>query len=389
MSPTLHRLVTFNLVGVLGAIVHLATLSIWSRWLGLPAPLASLLAVEAALIHNFLWHERWTWRDRWPADGRMGRLLRFHGANGLVSVAGSGLLVPCLMHAGLAVEAAGIMAIVACSLVNFRLADRGVFTSAVAMLALCAGARPAGASPQPDTLDGWHRYVSASEVRRAGEIAQGGIRLPDEQLRSLRAGTVEVQELETRSPHGETIDVPDGLVHHWRGRMFVPGITLDRLLERVRDPALHRAQPDVREARVLRQDDDELDLFLRITRSQFVTVTYDTRHHVRYARQNAARATATSVATRIDEVGGDDRGFLWRLNAYWRYEVKDGGVLVECESISLSRTVPLVLRPVAGRAVRGFARESMSRTLTALRQALTRSLPAARVSAVALDMDRA
>ena len=150
MSPTLHRLVTFNIVGVLGAIVHLATLSVWSRWLGLPAPLASLLAVEAALIHNFLWHERWTWRDRWPADGRMGRLLRFHGANGLVSVAGSGLLVPCLMHAGLAVEAAGIMAIVACSLVNFRLADRGVFTSAVAMLALCAGARPAGASPQPE-----------------------------------------------------------------------------------------------------------------------------------------------------------------------------------------------------------------------------------------------
>jgi hypothetical protein len=157
--------------------------------------------------------------------------------------------------------------------------------------------------------------------------------------------------------------------------MFVAGVDLETLLARVRDPALHRAQPDVLDARVLRQDADSLDLFLRITRSQIVTATFDTEHHVRYARLGPARATATSVSTRITELGrgGGDRGFLWRLNAYWRYEAIDGGVLIECESVSLSRTVPALLRPVAGPIVRSFARESMSRTLTALGAALRRT----------------
>ena len=59
----------------------------------------------------------------------------------------------------------------------------------------------------------------------------------------------------------------------------------------------------------------------------------------------------------------DDNGFLWRLNAYWRYEAWNGGVLVECESVSLSRPVPLLLRPMAGPIVDRIARESLEGTL--------------------------
>jgi hypothetical protein len=66
----------------------------------------------------------------------------------------------------------------------------------------------------------------------------------------------------------------------------------------------------------------------------------------------------------------EDRGFLWALRAWWRYEAVDGGVLIECESVSLSRSVPYVVRPVIGPMVTRFARESMERTLTSLRQAL-------------------
>ena len=65
---------------------------------------------------------------------------------------------------------------------------------------------------------------------------------------------------------------------------------------------------------------------------------------------------------------GEDRDLLWRWNAYWRYEQVEQGVLVECESITLSRTVPILLRPVASLLVPRVARESMDRTLAVFRE---------------------
>jgi hypothetical protein len=69
---------------------------------------------------------------------------------------------------------------------------------------------------------------------------------------------------------------------------------------------------------------------------------------------------------------GNDRGFLWRLIAYWRFEQAGNGVLIECESVSLSRSVPLLLRPIASPIVNRIARESLERTLRSLRAFLTR-----------------
>jgi putative flippase GtrA len=374
VRQVLRRYASYSAVGAMGTAVHLGALSALARAAGLHPAVASLLAVELALLHNFCWHERWTWADRGPGHRRSERLLRFHGANGLVSLAGNAMLVPVFVQAGLPVEGAGIAAIMACSVVNFLLADRVVFTGTAAIVALAAGAVPAAAGPSAEALDGWRAYIQAVEARRSAERAPMAS-TPAASLRALQAGRIEVEELAARGDNGQPIEVDSASVHHWRGRMFVAGVDLETLLARVRDPALHRAQPDVLDARVLRQDADSLDLFLRITRSQIVTATFDTEHHVRYARLGPARATATSVSTRITELGrgGGDRGFLWRLNAYWRYEAIDGGVLIECESVSLSRTVPALLRPVAGPIVRSFARESMSRTLTALGAALRRT----------------
>jgi hypothetical protein len=71
-----------------------------------------------------------------------------------------------------------------------------------------------------------------------------------------------------------------------------------------------------------------------------------------------------------ERAASEDRGFLWRLNAYWRFEQHGDGVIVECESVSLSRTVPTLLRPVAGPIVTRIARESLERSLRALRESL-------------------
>ena len=69
---------------------------------------------------------------------------------------------------------------------------------------------------------------------------------------------------------------------------------------------------------------------------------------------------------------GRDRGFLWRLASYWRYEQVDGGVIAECESVSLSRGIPRVLKLFVGRIIDDVARGSMERTLEGMRERLGR-----------------
>ena len=115
-------------------------------------------------------------------------------------------------------------------------------------------------------------------------------------------------------------------------------------------------------------------------RSKIVTVTYNTEHLVEYQRHGEGLASSRSIATRIvelDQAGtpaerekpeGQDHGFLWKLNSYWRYQQVDGGVLVECESLTLSRGVPAILAPFVKPIISGVARESMKRTLTSMRE---------------------
>lgn len=90
---------------------------------------ATAIAVELTVLHNFWWHERWTWRDR-PADPRirLHRLWRFHATNGLVSLIGNLVLMRLLVGlAGMPPLAANLLAVLTCSLINFTASDRLVF----------------------------------------------------------------------------------------------------------------------------------------------------------------------------------------------------------------------------------------------------------------------
>jgi len=139
------------------------------------------------------------------------------------------------------------------------------------------------------------------------------------------------------------------------------------VLNRLQDPGTPPPQEDVVSSKVLARGQDSLRVFIRLVRHAIVTVTYDTEHEMTFRRRTPTVATARSVATRIDEVGGGDRGFLWRLNSYWRYEQVAGGVRIDLESLTLSRDVPALLRPIAAPIVSRIARESTVRTLDALR----------------------
>jgi putative flippase GtrA len=129
-SRTFLRWIKFNAVGGVGIGVQLASLAVLRSWLKLDYLLATGLAVEIAVIHNFLWHERFTWADR-PATRPMRSLLRltkFNASNGAVSMVGNlGLMRLLVGEVKFNYVASNLVAIVVCSLVNFLLSDRLVF----------------------------------------------------------------------------------------------------------------------------------------------------------------------------------------------------------------------------------------------------------------------
>jgi hypothetical protein len=249
------------------------------------------------------------------------------------------------------------------------------------LFVLCAAAMlpalHASAGPlQPRTAKAWDAYVAATEARIRAELASergflGSDFTPESAgVRGrLVRGEVVIDKMATRAGGGEALEVPDGLVSHWRGSTFLPGLTLETLLSRLQNPPEHAPYPqDVLAMRVLARRPDALTLFVRMTRTKIVTVTYDTEHDVTYRRHGPGRASSRSVATRIVEVdSGTDRGYMWRLNAYWRYEQVAGGIIVELESLTLSRPVPFGLSAVVRPIVDRVARESIGRTLDGIR----------------------
>ena len=397
-----NRWIRFNGIGALGAGVQLAVLGALTRLTTVHYLWATVVAVEATVLHNFCWHARWTWRDR-PSPTRLDlyhRLGRFQLTNGLISIAGN--LVLMRVFAGtLAMDplAANIVSVLICSLANFAASEWLVFRRAVAATAalillapLSAGAADDGAELQAATVQAWNvseRAVGARDAAAAAAsapfFALDAFGQADWKARA-RGGAIPMARIDRATPGAAETDVPSGKIHHWTGAIFVPGISVDDVLKRLSELAGHEQQHygDVLASKLLGHQDDRYQIFMKIRRSKVITVTYNTEHAVRYRRLTATRASARSVATRIaqlDEAGtpgeherkpGSDSGYLWRLNAYWRYEAAPGGVLIECESVSLSRAVPYVLRPFATGVVEGLARESLERTLTSLRTYLTR-----------------
>jgi putative flippase GtrA len=125
----------FNAVGGIGIVVQLAALALLRSLLKLDYLLATGLAVEIAVIHNFLWHERFTWAERAAARPvqSLVRLVKFNASNGAVSIVGNLVLMRLLVgELEFNYVVSNLVAIVVCSLANFLLSDRFVFDASAA-----------------------------------------------------------------------------------------------------------------------------------------------------------------------------------------------------------------------------------------------------------------
>jgi hypothetical protein len=253
---------------------------------------------------------------------------------------------------------------------------------------------PAGAELQQKTVDAFDRYVRSSEARMdIEERSQDKFLYIDGLAPAERAaaerqarGAVPFMARVGTNDGAGTIDVPDGLIHHWVGITFMPGVTTDQAVALMQAYDRHADvfKPVIVRSRLLSHDGDRFRFYLRFYVKKVIGVTTDTEHEAVFARPSAERAFSRLRSTRIAEVDdagtpserqkpvGGGHGFLWRLNTYWRFAQRDGGTWVQCESITLTRDIPTGLGWLIGRFVTEIPKESLTFTLSTARKALVK-----------------
>ena len=332
------RFITVGALGFAVQITAFAILTTVGRWPWLPA---TIVAVELAVVHNFLWHDRWTWRDRSGArhppsvaghrcvESRTTRFVRFNMTTGLTSIAGNAVLMAVSVGVmRLPGAAANVLAVGTMSVVNFVVSDRWVFPPArptfarlpaasmrtvlAAIIAAMCAASTVQAAPAAATVAAWNRYVAEVEARIERERAalaaatapgfddsRGGQRGAHGSRHdaTVAAGSAVSSSI---ACEGESLSIPWGTISRWRGSLVLRGVTLDQLLHRLQVPGTPPPQEDVAASRVLSRTPDSLRVYIRLVRTALVTVTYDTEHEMRFQRwdRGSPRRAASPLASR-------------------------------------------------------------------------------------------
>ncbi len=245
---------------------------------------------------------------------------------------------------------------------------------------------------KPETIQAWDRYYTWADAKVKRELSDPSRFLiqdflPQGEMASVRqqieAGAIVVRRMHGVVPAGIHFEVPDGEIHHWWGAILIPNITLPDLLPFLQDYGNHAGRfADVERSKLLSRNGNRFKFFFRLRRSKaIVTAYYNTEQECEYFFHGKGRVSSRSSATRIAEIEnagtpnerertpGDDRGFLWRLVSWWRFEETDKGVIVECESASLSRDIPMIVKLIPGVSayIRSTPRESLESVLTSIR----------------------
>jgi hypothetical protein len=252
-----------------------------------------------------------------------------------------------------------------------------------------------GAELKPETAAAFNLYVAETEAQLDADVRAGRYLVVDglDEARQRRAyqqlqqGQLYITRRETRQG-GRAIRIPRGLIHHWAGVIFVPGVTLDQVNGVLKDfDSLPKTfSPEVQQARVLRETEDCFIFLVRLYYKSILAVTYDVSFDVHVSQPGDGQISMRSDSSRIAELRdaggprehelpvGNDSGFMWRFCTYWRLDQKDGGVYVQFESISLSRGIPAPLVPIVKPLTESIPRKVLTDLLTDTRTAVLRSV---------------
>jgi len=252
---------------------------------------------------------------------------------------------------------------------------------------LCSVACISGARAvelKPETVQAFNQYIHGAEARLDKRLAPGAhfLWVDDDgpRLTQVRGGQLAIESLTGKGAR----EIPGGLIHDWIGAIFIPGVTLEKTLALIQDYNHHQFyyKPEVMVSRLISRHGNDFKVYLRLMKHKFITVILDTYYDVHYFPLSGGRCYSRAYSTRIVEVEdagkpdehdlppGNDSGYLWRLDSYWSFEQRDGGVYVECEAISLTRGIPAGLGWLIEPVVNNLPRESLANTLLKLRVAL-------------------
>jgi hypothetical protein len=241
--------------------------------------------------------------------------------------------------------------------------------------------------PAPAAIGAFNTYFGVVESRLAQQHrSQNGFLAPvasgPENEMRLRRGELIVEKLTPATG----AELPGAMLHHWRGTAFAPGAKaadFERLMKDFNAYPQHFS-PQVVQAKILSQQGDHFQASMRVRQKHVITVVMDTSYDITFGRLDALHGYSISRSTRIAEIdspgtsreralnSGEEHGFLWRLNTYWSYEERDGGLYMQIESVSLTRSIPTGLGWAIGPFVESVPRESLEFTLRSTCNALRR-----------------
>jgi hypothetical protein len=238
------------------------------------------------------------------------------------------------------------------------------------------------AEPQPVANSGFNSYIEGIESRLAHQHqSQGsflaGLDASEDNRSRLRGGELIIEKLTPANGP----DLPGAMLHHWRATAFVPGARaadFERMMKDFNSYPQHFA-PQVVQAHLLSErDDDGIDRVvasMRVRQKHIITVVMDMTYDIAFARLDPQHGYSLSRSTSIAEIespgtsgeralsASEEHGFLWRLNTYWSWEERDGGLYMQIETVSLTRSIPAGLGWAVGPFVESVPRDSLEFTL--------------------------
>lgn len=241
------------------------------------------------------------------------------------------------------------------------------------------------ANLKSETVAAWNDYLETANANLQERVRPGANFLwtfeDAERTRRVRSGEIVVAPAPGHNPS----KVPGGLIHHWMGAMFLPGLKLDDVLEVTRDYDHYKDyySPSVIESKTVARDSVRDEFSMRImNKAFFLKTALDADYQATNVRVDDHRFYSVSRTTRVQEIEdcgqsnehripeGEGGGYIWKLFSIARFDQRDGGVYVEFEAIALSREIPAAARFFVDPIVRRVSRNSLLTSLQQTEEAL-------------------